>query len=285
MQAISDGIYYQDAYAGVVIGAIITPQGTLLIDSPLLPEEARSWKSILLTQSRGTHRLLVNLDEHIDRSLGNRFLDFSVLTHQSVADALDDRSTVFKGINTETGSEWEKYPEIIGSRWIQPNITFDDHLYLHWGKSEIKLLHMPGPTRGSIWVEVPSEGIVFVGDAVIENQPPFLAKADIPAWLESLSLLRSRKYGDYIIVSGRSGPVTTEAVQEQQAFLKSLIGRMETLAKRESSPEDTKKMIPALLGKLKYPKKNERFYTQRLIYGLRHYYSNHYTPSELTPEE
>ena len=62
MQAITDGIYFQNAYAGVTIGAVITPSGTLLIDSPLLPEEARSWKSVLLTQSRGTHRLLVNLD-------------------------------------------------------------------------------------------------------------------------------------------------------------------------------------------------------------------------------
>ena len=57
MQAITDGIYYQNAYAGVTIGAVITSGGTLLIDSPLLPEQARSWKSVLLTQSRGTHRL------------------------------------------------------------------------------------------------------------------------------------------------------------------------------------------------------------------------------------
>jgi glyoxylase-like metal-dependent hydrolase (beta-lactamase superfamily II) len=285
MQAITDGIYYQDAYAGVTIGAIITPNGTLLIDSPLLPEEARSWKSILLTQSRGTHRLLVNLDEHIDRSLGNRYLDFPFLSHRVAAEVLENRSTVFKGQSSETGSEWEKFPEILGSRWIQPTITFENHLNIHWGNSEIQLNHRPGPTLGSIWVEIPSEKIVFIGDAVVENQPPFLDSADIPVWMETLSILRSRKYNNYTIISGRSGPITKETVRDQHALLKSILGRLETLAKRGASPEDTKKIVPALLSKIKFPKKAESFFTHRFIYGLHQYFLNHYIPREINQEE
>jgi glyoxylase-like metal-dependent hydrolase (beta-lactamase superfamily II) len=285
MQAITDGIFYQNAYAGVTIGAVITPSGTLLIDSPLLPEEARPWKSILLTQSRGTHRLLVNLDEHIDRSLGNRYLDFSVLAHKKTAEFFETRSTVFKGQSFESGSEWENYPEILGSRWTQPNITFDDHLHLHWGKSEIHLNYRPGPSLGSIWIEIPSEKIVFIGDTAVENQPPFLENADIPAWLESLSLLRSRAYNDYTIISGRSGTITVDAVRNQHAFLKSILGRLDTMAKRESLPEETKKMVPALLSKINYPQKYERFYSQRLSHGLHQYFVKHYSPLEINPEE
>ena len=65
MQAISDEIYYEDSIPGVTLGVIILPGGTLLIDSPLRAEDARSWKSTILTQGRGTHRLLVNMDEHL----------------------------------------------------------------------------------------------------------------------------------------------------------------------------------------------------------------------------
>ncbi len=285
MQAITEGIYYQNAYAGVTIGAVITQSGTLLIDSPLLPEEARSWKSVLLTQSRGTHRLLVNLDEHIDRSLGNRYIDFPILAHKNTAVSLENRSTVFKGQSIETGSEWENYPEIIGSRWTQPNITFEDHLHLHWGTSEIHLDHRPGPTSGAIWVEIPSEQIVFIGDLVVENQPPFLENADIPLWLESLSLLRSRMYSNYTIISGRSGPITIDSVRDQHAFLKSLLGRLETQSKRNATPEETRKIVPALLSKLSYPKKYERFYSQRLTHGLYQYYLKHYSPIEINQED
>lgn len=285
MQAIKDGIYYQNAYAGVTLGAVIFPHGTLLIDSPLISDEARSWKSVILTQSRGMHRLLVNLDEHFDRTLGNRYMDLTILAHKYTADDFENRSNVFKGQSFESGSEWEKYPEIIGSRWTQPNITFEDHLQIHWGNHEIHLNHHQGPSPGAIWVELPSEKTIFIGDAVLENQPPFLANADIPAWIETLSILRSRKYRDYTIVSGRSGPITVETVRNQHAQLKSILGRLETLAKRGSSPEDTQKMIPSILSKYKFSPKYETIYQQRLQHGLQQYFLKHYTFSELDPED
>jgi len=285
MQAITDGIYYQNAYAGVTIGAVILPSGTLLIDSPLIPEEARSWKSIILTQSRGTHRLLVNLDEHYDRTLGNRYLDFSVLAHKHTADAFENRSNVFKGQNYESGSEWEKYPEIIGSRWIQPNLTFEDHLYIHWGNHEIHIAHHKGPSRGAIWVEIPSEKIVFIGDTAIENQPPFLANANLVSWIESLELLKSREFKDYTIISGRSGLITVNIVREQQAMLKNLLGKLETLSQREAPPDETRKLIPGLLSKYQYPNKLEGFYSKRLQYGLHQYYLRNYSLSALDLED
>jgi glyoxylase-like metal-dependent hydrolase (beta-lactamase superfamily II) len=285
MHTITDGVYYQDAYAGVTLGAIILPLGTLLIDAPFRPEQARSWKSVLLTQSRGTHRLLVNLDDHIDRTLGNRYIDLTTITHQYTSEAIDNRANIFKGQTYETGSEWEKYPETIGARWTMPAITFNDHLQLHWGEDEIHLDHRPGPAEGAIWVEIPSKKIVFVGDAVLANQPPFLENAKIPAWLESISILRKRKYRDYTVVSGRSGPITAEDVKAQQALLRSIHGRIERLANRNAPIEETEKMIPALLEKLEYPNKQETFFTQRFKYGLHHYYSTHYNPEETNSEE
>jgi glyoxylase-like metal-dependent hydrolase (beta-lactamase superfamily II) len=285
MQVISDGIYYQNAYAGVTIGAVILPHGTLLIDSPLIPEEARSWKSIILTQSRGMHRLLVNLDEHYDRTLGNRYLDFPVLAHKRTADAFENRSNVFKGQNYETGSEWEKYPEIIGSRWIEPSLTFEDHLHIHWGNQQIHLDHCKGPSEGTIWVEIPSQNTVFIGDTVIKDQPPFFENADIPAWIETLELLKSRRFKDYTIVSGRSGLVPITMVHEQQKTLKRLLGKLDTLFNRQALPDETRKLIPNLLSKYQYPKSFEAFYTKRLQYGLHQYYLKHYSLSEYDIEE
>jgi glyoxylase-like metal-dependent hydrolase (beta-lactamase superfamily II) len=278
MQTITKGFYYQDAYAGVTVGAIVLPQGTLMIDSPLRPEETRSWKSIILTQSRGTHRLLVNLDSHIDRTLGNGYLDITTLAHDDTAKEIKTRSNVFKGQTTETGSEWEIFPETLGTRWADPIITFKNHLILHWGSYEIHLDHRPGPNTGSIWVEIPSEEILFIGDTVVVDQPPFLAKANIHLWLDSLSLLLSRKYRNYTIISGRSGEITGDDIKKQQILFKSILGRMETLARKNNPPEDTEKMIPAILSKWKIPHKKSQYYTQRLRHGLVNYFIRHYTP-------
>ena len=40
MHKIEQGIYYENAYPGVTIGAVILPLGTVLIDAPLRAEDA-----------------------------------------------------------------------------------------------------------------------------------------------------------------------------------------------------------------------------------------------------
>jgi len=284
MQSITNGIYYENAFAGVTLGAIIQSSGTLMIDTPLRADESRSWKSILLTQSRGTHRLLVNLDEHPDRTIGNRAMDITILAHQKTAESFEQRGTVFKGGNYENGEHWEKHPETIGSRWTPPKITFSDKIQLNWGESPITLEYHPGPSAGAIWVEIPSAKVVFIGDAVIKDQPPFLANADIPIWLKTIDILRSRKYRDYTIVSGRSGIIEKDDVQAQNALLKYILQRMEKLADRNSPAEEIENIIPIALSKINFPEKHSTFYTYRLQYGLSQYYSHHYLPSDLQSE-
>lgn len=273
MQSLAENIYYDNSYAGVTVGAIAMPQGTLAIDSPLRPEDARSWKATLLTLSRGTHRLMVILDIHADRTLGSKSIEFPIIGHEQTAAAFKERTTVFKGQNIETGSEWEHYPEVSGTRWERPNITFSNQLQLQWDGPKIQIEHHPGPTPGAVWVNIPEEKVVFVGDTVVVNQPPFLARADFEAWHDTLNLLASRQFTDYKIVSGRGGLVTIDDVRKQRQFLKSIHGRLETMAKRKSKPEDTHKMVPALLKKISFPKKYEAFYSQRLRSGLEKCYT------------
>ncbi len=285
MHSITDGIYYEDVYAGVVLGVVIMPEGTLFVDTPFRPDQARAWKSYILTKSHGMHHILVNLDGHVDRTLGNRYIDLTILAQQKTFDIITNRTNIFKGQQLDTGSEWEKYPEMIGARWTQPDITFSDHLSIHWGDTAIHIHHQPGPASGACWVEIPERKVIFVGDSLIVNQPPFLAEADIPAWLESLSLLRRYQYHDYTIISGRSGLVAYEAIKSQQALLRSILGRFERMANRNAPPKNTVKMVSALLDKLDFPKKYDTFYRQRLQYGLREYYKNHFGNPDETGQE
>jgi glyoxylase-like metal-dependent hydrolase (beta-lactamase superfamily II) len=58
---------------------------------------------------------------------------------------------------------------------------------LHWDESPVILEHHPGPTIGAMWVILQQEKVVFVGDLVAKNQPPFLAHADLPPGLKDWS--------------------------------------------------------------------------------------------------
>jgi glyoxylase-like metal-dependent hydrolase (beta-lactamase superfamily II) len=289
MQAIASGIYYESNYPGVTLGAVIMPRGTLMIDAPLRPEDARTWKSVLLTQSRGTHRLLVNLDGHPDRTLGARYVDCTVVAQQNVLDTFNNRTSVFKGQPSGSGAEWEHYPEISGTRWILPNLTFSDRMVLHWDTvhsekdTEIIIEYHPGPSDGAAWVIVPNQKVVFIGDAILLDQPPFLEMSHLPSWINTLSVLRSPRYRNYTIISGRGGPVNIEYVRDQHELLKSLHKRLETHVEKGTLYENTDKIIQTYLQKFNYPPALHNIYAQRLRYGLECYIQRHYPPEVNTP--
>ncbi len=280
MKELSRGIYIENDYPGVTLGALILTHGTILIDAPLRAEDARAWKAVLLGVGGNFNRLLVNLDSHTDRTLGARAMECTIIAHQKTAQIFRGRPSVFKGQNAESGSEWETQNETVGTRWAVPDITFTEKVSLYWGPPDVILEHHPGPTPGSIWVLIPEAKIVFVGDAVLPNQPPFLASAEIPAWVESLDVL-AKKFRDYTVISGRSGPAAIEFVRTQQRHLKNILKGLEKLAKRNAPADETEHLIPALLADLTFPRKMTEQFTQRYHHGLYQYYAHHYRPSDL----
>jgi cyclase len=279
MQQIERGIYYEDAYLGVTLGGLVFSHGTIIIDAPLRSEDARSWRSALLNQRGGANRLLVNLDAHPDRTLGARALDCTIVAQFKTAQVFRNRPTIFKGQSMETGSAWEVYSDAIGMRWAVPDITFSQRMSLHWGGPEIILEHRPGPAAGAMWVVIPDEKVLFVGDAVLVNQPPFLANADIAEWLQALEQLLAN-FGEFTIVSGRGGPVAVDTIRTQVLFLKMVEEKLDELVDSKALPEATEKLIPGLLSKFKFPSEQRLTYTQRLRYGLYQYFVRQYRSAD-----
>ena len=105
------------------------------------------------------------------------------------------------------------------------------------------LEHHPGPTAGATWVILPEAKVVFVGDAVLKNQPPFLAGADLPVWLDTLKLLLSPAYRNWLVVSGRGGVVAAEIIRAQKEYLDQLLNKMEKLAQKKATPEAVENLV------------------------------------------
>ena len=267
MKQIERGIFYDDGYLGVTLGALVFSHGLILIDAPLRAEDARSWRSALINQRGGPNRLLVSLDAHPDRTLGTRALDSTILSHEKAALIFRNRPTIFKGQGAETGAIWETYNEAIGLRWAPPDITFTERMSLHWGGPEIILESHPGPTPGSIWVVIPDAKVVFVGDMIVLDQPPFLATADLTNWIDGVDLLL-KSYGDYAIISGRGGLASQEHVHFHARFLRKVLQMMEPLAERDAPPEATLDLIPPLMAEFSPAKEWQERFEQRLKHGL-----------------
>jgi glyoxylase-like metal-dependent hydrolase (beta-lactamase superfamily II) len=285
MQSIAKNVYIENQYAGVTLGVISHPQGLIEIDAPPSPENGRAWRATLLELGSGPERLLINLDAHPDRTLGVRSMECPVVAHERTAHAFRNRPTTFKAGAEETGAEWELIGGLTNIRWTPPEISFTHTFKIRWDNLLVILEHHAGPSGGACWVILPEEKVIFIGDAILRNQPPFLAHADIPLWLEGLNLLLTPAYRDYRIVSGRGGLIPPETIRSQRNYLKLVQDKLQKLAAKNPPSESIENLVAPLLGEFKVPTSRHRQYAQRLRYGLARYYTRHYRTTGAIAEE
>jgi cyclase len=281
MQEIAHGIYLETAFPGVTLGAISLAHGMIMVDAPPRPDDARIWRSMLLNLGGGVERLLVNLDAHFDRTLGARAMECTVLAHEQTALLFRTRPSTFKPQATETGAEWEQISGLGSLRWVPPELTFTNRMVIHWGESSVELEYHPGPNPGAIWVLVPKERVVFIGDAVIVDQPPFLAGANLEAWIADLEMLHSPAYSDHLLVSGRGGLVAQDQILRQIYYLNE-VSRLLKQVEVQKAGIDTAvhDLVPSLLRLQEIPAARREQFTQRLRWGLQHYFDRgHHTPT------
>jgi hypothetical protein len=271
MREISSHVYIEHTYPGVALAAINCQRGLLLIDAPLRIDDIRSWRSALAGMSGGYERLLVTLDEHYDRTLGARQMECMIAGQERMTQVFKDRPLSFKTQGQETGAEWELLTGLGNIRWASPEITFSHSLNLYWDKFPILLRAKPGPSWCSTWVELPVQKIVFVGDTVIKDEPPFLAHADLVAWKAALALLLSPAYRDYTIVSGRSGVINHNTVKDQVKFLDKVEQQLEKLTGKEIDARELERASSQLLKHFDHRSPNFNHYHIRLLHGLRLY--------------
>lgn len=280
MQEITKNIYIEDQFLGVTLGVIVTPRGLIQIDAPPSPEDARSWRASLMSLGGGIERVLINMDAHPDRTLGARSMDCTVIAHEKTALIFRTRPSTFKAQGEETGADWESIPGLGSVRWASPEISFLDQMTLHWAASPVLLEHRAGPSNGSIWVHVPEEKVIFIGDTVLKNQPPFLAGSNLDAWLESIGLLLEPDFKGYTFISSRGGVVNTSAIKNQYDFLKHVRDKLDKVTTKKPNPAAVEKLVASLLTWFKAPSARQKQFAQRLRYGLLHYNARqHHIPS------
>ncbi|MBE3142352.1 MAG: hypothetical protein IMZ61_00270 [Planctomycetes bacterium] len=276
MQEIAPQIFIETGFPGVTLGAINWSHGLVLIDSPFRLEDTRFWRSALQNLGGGVDRFLVNLDAHFDRTLGARAMECTIVGHEKMAQVFRNRPVNFKVQASISGGEWELYNGLGSIRWAPPEITFTDQLQINWSGTPLNLEYHPGPATGSIWAVLPEEQVIFLGDAVIPDQPPFLASANLPAWIETLQILFSPAYKNFSLVSGRSGLVVQAQVKAQITYLERLNQRLEALSATKAGPTDAESLVPEFMADFKAPSDRQVLFEQRLRWGLNHYFTRHY---------
>jgi hypothetical protein len=280
MEEIANHTLIESGFPGVILGAIHSDQGLLLVDSPFRTDDQHTWRSILAGMGVGKDRLLVMLDTHIDRTLGLRALETDVIGHENSVAILQDRPTAARSQDIDAGADWEPFDLPANIRWVMPDITYSNTLNIYWDDITFVLEHHDGSHSAGTWLKVEEDSVVFIGDSVVTHQPPFLAYADLTAWIADLDLLLSDEFKGYKVVSSRNGIIRSRSVEKMRDFLVKTQSIVTGFSVSRESMEDLLAEVPGLLKTLSFNKSLTQLYHNRLAWGLEQYYKRHYFHSE-----
>jgi cyclase len=272
MREIARGVLMEDKYPGVIVGAIASDDGAVLVDCPIRVEDAREWVSRL--SDFGRPRYLAMLDAYPDRVLGARALDLPSIAHDETRLMMATWPDTFKGAAHPIGAEADRLKRITGVTKAVPEISFSDELEVYLGDRLIEFWHRPGPMAGSIWVVYHDVGVAFVGDTVSLSEPPYLGEAEIDAWLESLDDLRGLK--GYKLIASHDGLIKASDVNAMGRFLRKIPVRLARMADRSQPLEAASALAVRLMQGIRVPSSRREQALFRLESGLRRLYRRTY---------
>jgi glyoxylase-like metal-dependent hydrolase (beta-lactamase superfamily II) len=163
-------------------------------------------------------------------------------------------------------------------------IAFTESLSLFAGQHEVVLHHKPGPTSGSLWVEVKDERqSIFVGDTLIADQHPFFLNGSLSDWLNSLELMS--EYADVQLISGGNGLVSLKDAESLTIYLEQALGSAEEVFREGLPRGEIARCIPKLAGLYPYKNDDAEQVTQRIRAMLETVYDEQKAQTISTQEE
>ncbi|MCB2209425.1 hypothetical protein KQH62_00905 [bacterium] len=278
MEEIRKQVFIEDGYPGVVLGAVCSKRGIFIVDAPFRTVDQDHWRRALsrLDGDIGKDKMLLMLDTHIDRTLGVRAMESVLVGQENSVTIMENRPTAARSQEIDAGADWEPFDLPPNIRWVLPELTFSQSLSIYWGEIPLLLEHHPGAHIAGSWLKLENEKVVFVGDSVVIHQPPFLAFADLDAWVADFDLLLSDEYKGYKIISGRNGIVRPRSIEKAKDTLLSIKQAVEDVGARGAKIEDLLAEVPSLLKPLRFNSNLTQLYHNRLSWGLEHYYKQHY---------
>ena len=192
MQQLTESIFVETnwtsgtkASAGSNSSFVITENGIVMIDSPLVPSNAVRWRTLIA--EKGELVYLINTEFHADHTLGDFFFSCGVISHEQTRNLLPKALGTAGDVREKVAREYPDDANLVEEYEIRrPSITFTNAMKLYLGKHVLELFHLPGHTLGQIGVYIPEEGrrIRTIGyspepEKILKNMFPLLVRTKL----------------------------------------------------------------------------------------------------------
>ena len=227
MREISPGIYVETDHRGANYAGIVTDVGVIVLDTPVVPTQARAFRDELRRVSGGKPFLyIINTDHHRGHILGNQFFQPTpVIAHELAWKHMKGYGDNFKQrVIDSFKNEPEIQAQFTDIQIIVPKVTFSHRLDVVRGGRDLRIIRIGGHTAATSVVWMPDEKLLFVGDAVWVDQHPYMAQANSKEWLDGLTYIRKLRADR--IVPGRGPVCDREATDKMSEYIRYMRARV-----------------------------------------------------------
>jgi cyclase len=242
MEHVKGNVYAALISPGCNVGIITTRKGTVIVDTPLISQQAKAITDDLLERNRDPVRFIVISHPHGDHILGTDLFGDNVLVlgnrpaHEKMA--RHDPMWVREWVKTWNWENQDEIEEMASARITPPEVIFNDGLTLMLSGVEICILPLPGHLPELVGVFVPEAGVLITGDALFNEHHPYMGEGNFQVWFESLRKMRDLK--PERIIPGHGPVCGEEAIVKQQRYMEKMIeirGKWNPEAGEDAIPE------------------------------------------------
>lgn len=225
-------VFQSEAYAQVTAGAIVTDEGTVVIDTLPFPRETREMLDFLTTESKRGIRYVINTHYHADHVYGNfLFSNADIISSEKCREVL--RKSGEKNLNEAK----QQTPELAEVTLRLPNLTFPDKMTIYLGDRVMRLMPLPGHTLDAIGVYIEGDKILFAGDAVMAL--PYIFWGDRDILIQTLNQIKEMNVENIVQGHGEvllKGEID-ETIDAQIAYLDCIYDKVKAKVAARASKE------------------------------------------------
>ncbi len=200
-------VFVSDLYAQATATVIVTPEGAILFDTLLYPDETRWIKRFVETRLNSRVEVVILSHHHADHSTGTCFFSGAqVIAHQRCYDLLNGRGRESLENAKRTS------PELRDIEIVLPTQTFSSGRFEYrFGNKTLEMWLTPGHSSDSISCLIREDRILLSADTVLPV--PYFIDGNYDELMTSLLSLRGDSYEH--IVQGHGDIVLRGEVEEK----------------------------------------------------------------------
>lgn len=270
MEEIAPGIFTTSKYEGANCGLVLTDEGAIVIDTPILPNDGKRWAAEV-AELTDNILYVFNTDHHRSHILGNQYFDAPILAHEFAWEEMTGYKDTFI---ERTKNLYKKQPDIqaqfANTYIVKPELTFTGKMEMKKGGRTLQFMYLGGHTPATSGLYLPEENILFAGDLIVVNEHPALGQCDSKEWLSQLKWLQAQTLN--VIVPGHGALCNVEAVEPVRCYIRTMRSRVRSQYKNGRTKAESAVVISQMIDMFPYPAGRKSMIEKRIRAGVSRIY-------------